>query len=118
MIVLADMDAIHQGRYQDKSKGGVPGQGGYHLIKVHSPTGGTIDSNGDPRQGAPDFLEIAQKNFELFSKKVAESGVMTTNSSVSQRDEMMRDMMRQSGPTSSKSVRELTSDHIEVINIS
>ena len=49
---------------------------------------------------------------------MAESGIMTTHSSVSQREEMMADMLKQSLPNSSQSVRDFNADHIEVINIS
>ena len=31
----------------------------------------------------PEFLEIAQRNFELFSKKMAESGVLSSGSDAS-----------------------------------
>ena len=68
----------------------------------------------------PEFLEIAQRNFELFSKKMAESGVISTNSDLSQREAIIQDIIRQStnSARNSQSVREFTQDHIEVINIS
>ena len=51
---------------------------------------------------------------------MAESGVISTNSDLSQREAIIQDIIRQStnSARNSQSVREFTQDHIEVINIS
>ena len=51
---------------------------------------------------------------------MAESGVLSTNSDISQREAIIQDIIRQSNSArNSQSVHEFThQDHIEVINIS